>query len=250
MMKKAISLNMSLGDIVSQYPQTRELLETLGLDYCCGGRQALSDAAAASGRDPNEVLSRLIKTAEAPAETKQIDFTALSLTELVSHIEQTHHVFMRQQLPRLSDLLRKVKQAHGRQYGDMLTALEQVFQLLNADISMHLEKEELVLFPYIRQIEAYMQDAGPAPEMHCGTVQNPIHQMEHEHDLAGDALLRMRKLTDNYQVPPDGCASFRALYEGLNALEADLHHHIHLENNILFPRAVQMEETMARKQHA
>jgi regulator of cell morphogenesis and NO signaling len=148
---------------------------------------------------------------------------------------------MREQLPRLQDLLAKVLKAHGPKHGTMLNPLQGTYNSLRQEIEQHLMKEEQVLFPYIRQIDEAASRGKPAPEMHCGSVQNPIRQMEHEHDNAGNALSRMRQLTDNYTLPGDACNTFRALYDGLQALEDDLHQHIHLENNILFPKAIKLE---------
>jgi regulator of cell morphogenesis and NO signaling len=148
---------------------------------------------------------------------------------------------MKEQLPRLSTMLGKVKKAHGDKHGEMLTELEAVYGSLREEIEMHLMKEEEILFPYIHQIEAYATKQGPKPQVHCGTIVNPITQMEHEHENAGRALEQMRKLTNNYTLPDDGCTTFAALYEGLAAMEDDLHEHIHLENSILFPKAIDLE---------
>jgi regulator of cell morphogenesis and NO signaling len=248
-MEPKISLEMSLGDIGARYPQIREALEQLGLDYCCGGKQSLGQAAAQAGHDPGAIQAKLTEIAERTPRTEKTDFPALSATELVEHIESTHHVFMRRQLPRLTSLLEKVQRVHKQHHGAMLEVLAQTFGILKADIELHLDKEEQILFPYIRQIEAFAQQQGPLPQMHCGTVQNPINQMEYEHDEAGAALSKMREVTDNYRLPDDGCETFKALYDGLADLEQDLHQHIHLENNILFPKAVRLEQSITQNQH-
>ena len=170
------------------------------------------------------------------------DWSSTSLTDLANHIEQTHHVFMKEQLPRLADLLHKTIQAHSEQHGEMLKRLKHSYTSLKMDIEMHLDKEEQILFPLIRQMEAFKQNQGPAPDMHCGSIVNPIRQMEHEHDVAGQFLAQMRQITDDYTLPDDACPTFAALFEGLDALEKNLHEHIHLENNILFPKAENLEE--------
>jgi len=185
-------------------------------------------------------LNEVIETVSSK-ETSEQNWTTAALAELADHIEAKHHTFMKEQLPRLSLMLAKVKKAHGDKHGQMLTELEDVYLSLREEIEMHLMKEEQILFPYIRQIEAYAQQKGAKPQVHCGSVANPITQMEHEHENAGRALEQMRKLTNNYVVPDDGCATFAALYEGLAAMEDDLHEHIHLENSILFPKAVELE---------
>ena len=169
------------------------------------------------------------------------DWASALPTELADHIEQTHHVFMKQQLPRLGTLLEKVLQVHGQRHGKMLEQLKRTFFSLKTDIELHLVKEEQILFPLIRQLDAYQQGQGPVPEVHCGTVANPIGQMEFEHDQAGQFLAQIRTITSDFQLPEDACETFRALYDGLRDMEADLHEHIHLENNILFPEATEVE---------
>ena len=235
--------DMAVKDIVVQFPQTRTMLETLGIDYCCGGKMALGKAAEQAGLSTDKVLADLTQALERTDQhTASVrDWSSTSLTELVNHIEQTHHVFMKEQLPRIAGLLDKTLNAHGERHGDMLKVLKHSYTSLKTDIEMHLEKEEQILFPLIRQMEAFKQGRGPVPDMHCGSISNPIRQMEHEHDVAGQFLMKMRQITDNYKLPDDACPTFTALFEGLDALEKDLHEHIHLENNILFPKAEGLE---------
>jgi len=236
--------NMPVGDIVVKFPQTRMLLEELGIDYCCGGKVSLSQAAEQAGLAADEVLADLTGAVES-TETDSAsvkDWSAASPSELVDHIEQTHHVFMKEQLPRLAGLLDKVIRAHGERYGEMLERLKHKYLTLKTDIELHLAKEEQILFPLIRQMEAFEQGRGPAPDMHCGSIGNPIGQMEHEHDVAGQYLAEIRQITGDYRLPDDACPSFAALFEDLDAMEKDLHEHIHLENNVLFPNAQELEE--------
>lgn len=246
-MNRRISADMAVKDLVVKYPQTRPLLEELGIDYCCGGHTPLDKAAEQAGRDVNSILSSLEHALDKSEHADIRDWSNSSLTELADHIEQTHHVFMKKQLPRLAGLLEKSKQAHSERHGDVLKELEQAYIPLKTDIEMHLQKEEQILFPLIRQMEAYERGTGPAPQMHCGSVDNPITQMRHEHDVAGDFLAQMRNATDNYTPPDDACQTFEALYDGLKALEQDLHEHIHLENNILFPRVQTLENRLCRE---
>ena len=234
---------MTVGELVAQYPQTRTVLEKWGIDYCCGGRHDLKTAAAEKSVNLDALLAALNEVIEtiASKEIPEQNWTTATLAKLADHIEAKHHTFMKEQLPRLSLILAKVKKAHGDKHGQMLTELEDVYLSLLEEIEMHLMKEEQILFPYIRQIEAYANGSGPKPQVHCGSVANPITQMEREHENAGRALGRMRELTNEYTLPDDGCMTFVALYEGLAAMEADLHEHIHLENSILFPKAIELE---------
>lgn len=235
--------NTPVRDIVVQYPQTRTLLKTLGIDYCCGGKVPLNEAAERAGRSADEVLADLAqaleRTEEDAASVK--DWSSASSTDLADHIEQTHHVFMKEQLPRLAGLLEKTIKAHGDRHGEMLERFKYSYTALKTDIELHLAKEEEILFPLIREMEAFEQGRGSAPQMHCGSIDNPIAQMEHEHDVVGQLLAQMRQTTGDYTLPDDACPTFAALFEGLDALEKDLHEHIHLENNILFPNAQKLE---------
>jgi len=246
-METRISLATTLGTIAAKYPQTRAAMEEMGLDYCCGGKRTLEQSIAEAGRSPEDVLTKLDEAIETPT-GEQKDFTTMSPAQLVDHIESTHHAWLREHLPRLSRLLEKVLLAHGAAHGDMLRSLAAVVEMLRADITLHLQKEEQILFPYIRGIEACHEGRETTLEMHCGTVQNPIRQMESEHDEAAEALSQMHEITDAYSVPDDGCETFKALYDELQALERDLHQHIHLENNVLFPKAVTMEEEVIHQQ--
>ncbi|NQV31325.1 MAG: iron-sulfur cluster repair di-iron protein [Phycisphaeraceae bacterium] len=242
-MNTQITANMMVKDIVVQFPQTLTVLETLGIDYCCGGKTPLNMAAERAGLSTDKVLADLTQSLERTEQDSAPiqDWRSRSLTELVSHIEQAHHVFMKEQLPRLAGLLDKTIQAHSDRCGDRLNRLKSCYSSLKTDLEMHLGKEEQILFPLIRHMEAFQNNQGPAPDMHSSSIGNPIRQMEHEHDVAGQFLAQMRQITDNYSLPDDACPTFVALFEGLDAMEKDLHEHIHLENNILFPKAEILE---------
>ena len=234
-------------DIVVKHPQTRGVLEQCGVDYCCGGGQPLKGAAAEAGVELDALLARLHEAIETPPAGAPAEhgWSQATITELVNHIEARHHAFMKQQLPRLEGILARVLKAHGARHGAMLAELQKVYGGLKAELDLHLLKEEQVLFPYLRGLDAYAQGRGPRPSLCCASVQGPIAQMQAEHENAGEALARMRELTGGYVPPADACPSFHALYEGLAAMEADLHEHIHLENNIVFPRALALEPEQA-----
>lgn len=237
--------NLSVGQVVARYPQTRKTLEEMGIDYCCGGKQPISEACKKAGLNCREVTQRLSEVIQQPDQTPSANWLKASLTELSDHIEKQHHTYLRENLPRLTKLAEKVYAAHRETHGEMIEQLIRSLELLRVDIEMHLAKEEQILFPIIRQMDA-SKDQGETPAFHCGSIQNPIGQMEYEHDAAGDMLEQMRKITSEYDLPPDACQSFKALYDGIQDLEQDLHQHIHLENNILFPRAAQLESTLCR----
>ena len=234
----------TVAEVAVRHPEAKPVLERLGIDYCCGGAKKLECAARESGHTLSEVRQRIEKAIEARKAQGhgERDWFAATAGKLAQHILDTHHVYVKTQLPRLTDLFTKVISAHGERHGETLRAVQQVFESLKAEIEPHLMKEEQILFPYILQLDQYRPGSGPPPVSHCGTVQNPIRQMELEHENAGNALARIRELTSDYTLPDDACPSFEALYEGLKGLEADLHEHIHLENNILFPKAIEIEQ--------
>ena len=235
----------TVADLVLAHPALRPLLDRLGIDYCCGGKKPFAQAVRAAGHDLQTVIDNCHRTlrasAGAPAAT---DWARASVTELAGHILSTHHAFTRAQLTRIDGLLARVQRAHAAAHGDLLEQVRNIFDALRAELESHLAKEEQILFPAIQSIDGYLAGRNARPAIHCGRVAYPIRQMEAEHDSAGAALARLRALTGGYQAPPDACATFQALYEALPALEADLHEHIHLENNILFPRSVEQEERM------
>lgn len=240
--------DQTVAEFVIEHPELREKLEKMGIDYCCGGKRPMGDAVKAAGLEWAAFLDALKKTPAPKArDGAQADWSSASLSVLADYILEKHHTFMKEQLPRLDELLGKVQKAHKAQHGEMLAGLRRVFDSLREEIESHLIKEERILFPAIKGIDAFVGGTGGLPVIHCGSVANPIRQMELEHDSAGDALAEMHRITGNYTLPEDACQSFAALYEGLQAMEADLHEHIHLENNILFPKSIEREQTMNNK---
>jgi len=228
-----------VGDVVAKHPRAAGVFEKYHIDYCCRGKQPLGHACHAAGLAPSQVIEEILRTTLESSEDR--DWTTATLSELAVHIVWVHHAFLRNELPALEARLRKVIDAHGERHGKALEALSRAFLGLKQELEIHLEKEELVLFPVIERLERAHVASEKRPTAPFGSVRNPIGMMEQEHRSAGDLLSRMRRATLDYTVPPDGCATYRALFEGLVRLEADLHRHIHLENNILFPRAVGLE---------
>ncbi len=229
-----IALDSTLAELVTADPSLARELERRGLDYCCGGTRTLQQACAAQHLDAEAVVEELIGSGHSQAvET----WTSMGAYQLVDHIEATHHRYLWDELPRLTVLMDKVENVHGGRHTELRTSPIASAQL-RADLEPHLAKEERVLFPMIRQLAT-----GTAPPaFHCGSMRNPIAVMMREHENAGELLARLRRLTGDYQPPVDACASYDALYRGLEELEADTHLHIHKENNVLFPMVVALED--------
>ena len=237
----AIASTKTVGEIAAELPNVIREFEKLGIDYCCGGTRTLGEACAEAKLSVEEVLQRLEKSAAATASNSgDIDWQEEALADLIAHINGTHHVFVREECPRIEALAAKVAGVHAANHPE-LQAVQAVFGGLAQELHVHLMKEEQILFPYVIRLEESSFEGRPAPPAMFGTVMNPVRMMMQEHDGAGEALRTLRQVTNDYALPQDACASFRALYEALKGFEADLHQHIHLENNILFPRAVAME---------
>jgi regulator of cell morphogenesis and NO signaling len=231
----------TVRELVLENPAATRVLEQLGIDYCCGGNKPLDEACAAANLPVEEVLARLETQAGTPGQAAQKDWQTESLTSLVEHINGAHHVFVRQEVPRIAALLEKVCGVHGANHPELLRVRE-IFGALGEELGTHLMKEERILFPYIAGLEQQQSQGGAAPASCFGSVQNPIRMMMFEHDNAGHALRELRQATSDYAIPGDACISYQTLYRALQGFEADLHQHIHLENNILFPRTLALEE--------
>ncbi|QXC60539.1 iron-sulfur cluster repair di-iron protein [Aquihabitans sp. G128] len=231
-MTTAIESSTTLADVVTGHPDLASELERRSLDYCCGGQRTLADACVAQGLDPVAVAREL--TEQASSEASPAPWTHLDGASLVDYLEDTHHAFLHAELPRIAALVTKVRGVHGHTHPE-LVAIESTFGHLRDELEPHLAKEEQVLFPMIRQLTV----GDPAAPGSAALV-GAIGQMLREHDHAGALLGRLRALSDGYCVPPDGCASYRALYLALETLEADTHLHVHIENNRLFPMVAEL----------
>jgi regulator of cell morphogenesis and NO signaling len=228
-------LESTVGQLVTERPARARIFETFGIDYCCGGKKRLDHALAEEGLDPKTVLG-ILNAFDEQAPAVERDWSTATLTELADHIEQTHHAYLKKELPRLEYLVNKVAHRHGGRT-PQLVELAQVFNAFKVELDSHMRKEEVVLFPICRQLDL----AGEPQRFHCGSVENPIAVMVREHDDAGAALARMRELTNDYTPPPDACNTYRALFDALRQLEQDMHRHVHKENSILFPKAAARE---------
>lgn len=235
-----ITSESTLGDIITDHPDLARELERRSLDYCCGGQKTLAAACGELGLDAEAIAVELAAVTSAPAEA----WSKFGLAELAEHIESTHHAFLHEELPRLEALAAKVHSVHGDRHPE-LAEIKRVYGELHQELIPHLLKEEQILFPAIRELEATGKvTVGP------GSVAPPISVMVSEHDRAGELLAELRRLTGDYTPPADGCASYQALFAGLAEVESDTHLHVHKENNNLFPRSIEMEAAANGAQRA
>ncbi|MBS1859421.1 MAG: iron-sulfur cluster repair di-iron protein [Acidobacteria bacterium] len=230
----------TVRDIAAGSLAAVRVFEKYGIDYCCGGKRPLDAVCREKGYDPDE-LRRELDAALTGKVAADRDWNAAPLTELIGHIVRTHHDYLRRELPAIQARLETVYRVYNQRYGPTLIGLPEVFFDLRAELEMHIRKEEMILFPTIAAYETADSNGLPLPPAPFGTVANPIAMMEAEHESAGHALTRIHEITRDFAVPDYACVTYRALMSGLDELERDLHLHIHLENNILFPRAAALE---------
>ena len=221
----------TLGQLVSARPGAAAVFDRLGFDFCCHGDQSLAEACAGAGVALDEAIAAITASAAAGADD---NWTGLSAGPLSEHIQVVHHRYLDEELPALVALAAKVVNAHAGRHPELIRVKDLV-EDLQTDLVPHLAKEDRVLFPAIRALEA-----GPA-RFGFGSIDNPIRVMTTEHETVGDLLRRLRAATEGYLVPSDGCASYRLLYQRLEALEADTHLHVFKENSVLFPLAQKLE---------
>ena len=226
---------VTVGEIVANDYRAAGVFQRYGIDFCCGGRRPLTEAADAKGVAVSAILADLQQLGSAPAE----GIESGTPTELIAHIVERHHGYLRRALPTISEYLQKLVGVHGQRHPELAPIAER-FGAVRQELESHMYKEEQILFPLIEQLE--LADTGRKAAPNGPPVAGIVSVMESEHEDAGTALADIRTLSSGYTVPEDGCATYRACYLELAGFEADLHRHIHLENNILFPRAVAIDE--------
>ncbi len=231
--------DLPVGKIVALRPETARVLEKHQIDYCCKGGKTLAEACVAQGIDLEEVV-RELEASPNPGASGE-NWLEASLPALCDHIEQRHHDYLRTELPRLGELIDRVLRAHGEKHPE-LAEVRASFVRLRAELEPHMVKEERILFPAIRQMDGARQ-AGGFP---FGSVANPIRCMIEEHEHAGDELAALRRLTGDFTPPRDACPTWRVMLDSLARLERDMHEHVHKENSILFPRAIELEQLLVR----
>ena len=237
-----VVMDKSVRELALENPSSTKVFERLGIDYCCGGNKSLQEACRVADLNIDQVLDSLDKAAQADlARDEQREWQVEPLAALIEHIQSTHHKYTKEEIARLGPLFEKVCSVHSNKHPELLEVRE-IFQNLAQELSAHMMKEETILFPYIVRVESAVTRKETMPRAPFGSVQNPVSMMEHEHDSAGHALRGMRQRTNGYSAPADSCVSYQTLYKALAIFEADLHQHIHLENNILFPRALVVEK--------
>lgn len=232
-------LNQTLAQIVTANHQTSSVFEKYNLDFCCKGKRPLSEAISEKHLPTDQVVQELNEVIHKSANKDAALLNYITLSQLCDYIVATHHSFVRQSTEQIVTYLEKIAAKHGERHPELLQIIK-LFTDLKEEMTEHMFKEENILFPRIKELEKHNADNAPLALPVTGYIEAPIAVMEHEHDNAGRLLEQIREKTNNYLPPADACTTYRVAFESLHAFETDLHQHVHMENNILFPRAVVM----------
>ncbi|HCQ29882.1 MAG TPA: iron-sulfur cluster repair di-iron protein [Flavobacteriales bacterium] len=232
-----------IGELVAEDYRKATVFKKYGLDFCCGGGKTIEEACQNKNVDVSSLIKDLASLDDEKESSNEPDFNSMSLTDLADYIEQVHHKYVLDNLQSIQEFSNKVAKVHGNHNPETIE-INKLFTETAQELAAHLRKEELILFPYIKKLEKalFNDEYVEAP---FGTVKNPIAMMEHEHDSAGDNFKKIARLSNNYTPPEYACNTYRVLYSKLKEFEEDLHKHVHLENNILFPKAIKLEQKIS-----
>lgn len=232
----------TIGEMVAEDYRKAEVFKKFGIDFCCGGKKTLDTVCAEKGISIDE-MNRSLDALEEEAQQPSQDFSNMELDYLADHIVDKHHRYIAGALPLLDEFSAKVAKVHGDSHPEVVE-IERHYQTLSNELRTHMHKEEAILFPYIGQMAVCKRNGEPVPPSPFGTVKNPINMMETEHDSVGNNMKTIRDLSEDYTPPANACNTYKVLYAKLNEFDEDLNRHIHLENNILFPEAIKLEEEL------
>ena len=231
----------TVAELVVQDFRNAEIFRKFGIDFCCGGKVSVAEACVSNGVNFEEVSDALQTVTDQSQKSLQ-NYSSLKLDTLIDHIVNTHHTYVRESLPMLDEFSAKVARVHGEAHPEVVEIFQH-YQAVSDELKSHMMKEENILFPYIKQMVEAKETGSTRPVCPFGNVSNPIRMMEQEHESAGGNLHEIKRLSNNYSPPEEACNTYQVLYAKLNEFENNLHEHIHLENNILFPKAIEMEES-------
>lgn len=231
--------NNTIGSLVAANFKTASIFRKYGIDFCCKGNRTITEACAGKSLDPVQVEQE-ITAALQKKEGGSIDYNSWPLDLLADYIEKTHHRYVSEKIPELNFFLDKLCKVHGERHPELFV-INKEFKASAEELSMHMEKEENILFPFIRQLVQADNGKKDLKEPHFLTIQNPIAMMMHEHEVEGGRFREISELSDGYTPPADACTTYRVAFEMLSEFEQDLHTHIHLENNLLFPKSISLE---------
>lgn len=234
----------TIGEYVAEDFRTAAVFKKNKIDFCCRGNRSLEEVCEKEGID-YELISKELEASTQSNTNNSIDFNTWPLDLLADYIEKTHHRYVEEKSVILQQFLSKLVKVHGGNHPELFE-IHQIFNSVAQGLAAHMKKEELILFPFIRKMVKAQMSNEKLPQAHFGSVENPIDMMEHEHTEEGDKLRKLAELANEYQPPADACNTYRVTFAMLDEFEQDLHKHIHLENNILFPKSIELEKILAK----
>lgn len=235
--------SQSIGSFVADDYRTAAVFQKYGIDFCCKGGKSIDEVCEKKKIDPSQLLAEL-SDISGQAKDETTDFKSWPIDLLADYIEKKHHRYIEETVPTLKQFLDKLCKVHGNNHPELFE-INKEFIASSEELASHMKKEELILFPFVRQMVKYGNNKVQLSKPGFGTVQNPINMMMEEHDKEGERFRKIAELSNNYTPPEDGCTTYRVAFSMLKEFESDLHLHIHLENNILFPGAIEMEKTFS-----
>ncbi len=230
----------TIGQMVAEDFRAAAVFRKYKIDFCCKGNRTIEEACDNKKVTPEEIYKDLDALNKAKA--GDIDFNSWPLDLLADYVEKTHHRYVEENSTVLLQYLNKLCKVHGDRHPELFE-INKLFTESAQELAAHMKKEELILFPFIKRMVAAKQNGEELPKPHFGTVENPVAMMKHEHTTEGERFQKIAELTNNYQFPEDACGTYQVTFRMLEDFEQDLHKHIHLENNILFPKAIELEKT-------
>lgn len=237
-----ISPDTSVGEVVKQNFKTASIFQENNIDFCCGGNKLISEVCRNADLNSDQLIRKLESiTEQTDPDSQYINY--LNLEELCSYIIKRHHSYVRESIPPLNKNLEKICQKHGAHHPELFK-ISELFSASSGDLIMHMQKEELMLFPFIKRLELSWKDKASVPKSLFGSVSKPISMMLADHQQEGDRFDQISMLSENYKVPENACITYELTLKQLHDFENDLHKHIHLENNILFPKAIELEKNL------
>lgn len=236
-----ITEDKTVAEVVTENIKAADVFKKHGIDFCCGGGITIEKACSKNGVEYSILEGEL--NAVDQNVSRSYNYDGWELGFLIDHIENVHHTYVEESIPIILQYAEKVAKVHGHHYKEVVE-IYNLFIEVSKELTAHMKKEEFILFPYAKQLAKAEKEQTKPSMPHFGTVNNPIAMMENEHESAGDVFKTIAKLTNNYNAPKEACNTFLALYSKLEEFELDLHQHIHLENNILFPKSIQLEQKL------
>ena len=233
----------TVADVVTENIKAAHVFKKYGIDFCCGGGVSIKKACEKAEIDPVLVETEILNLEN--IKDRALDFNSWKLDFLTDHIINVHHGYVEESSPLLLQYSQRVNHVHGHHYTE-LAEIESLVKQVVQELAAHMKKEELILFPFIKKLVKAEREGTEVPPIHFGTVENPIKMMEAEHEEAGEILRKIANLSNNFTPPQGACNTYKAFYSKLEEFEQDLHQHVHLENNILFPKALKLEKTLKK----